>query len=160
VATHDKHGPHVHIGWCEYVDIPAWGIFGLRAKADTGARSSSLHVENLIELPRGRVGFDVVLHRTKRDRRVHVEAPVSRLSRVRSSLGVSATRPFVRATVHIGPVEEEIELNLVDRGHLLYRMLLGRTALSGLLVDVNRRYALGKRRRATTRRSPRDKRKS
>ena len=55
--------PRILIGWNEYVDIPEWGIERLRAKIDTGAWSSALHVENIEELPRGRVCFDVVLHR-------------------------------------------------------------------------------------------------
>lgn len=137
--------PLVHIGWCEYVDIPEWGIHGLRAKADTGARSSSLHVENLVELPHRKVAFDVILHRHKRDRRVNVVAPIARQGRVRSSIGVSSERHFVSCTVHIGPIEREIELNLVDRGHMIYRMLLGRSALSGLLVDPSRQYMFGRR---------------
>lgn len=141
--------PLVHIGWCEYVDIPEWDIYGLRAKADTGARSSSLHVENLVELPRNRVGFEVILNRRKRDRRVDVIAPIARQGRVRSSIGVSAERHFVTCTIHIGPIEREIELNLVDRGHMIYRMLLGRSALTGLLVDASRQYAFGKKKSRT-----------
>src|SRR6188474_2231761 len=64
----------VLIGWTEYVDLPDWGVRRLLAKVDTGARSSALHVENIRELPRGLVAFDVVLHRERRDRRVHVRA--------------------------------------------------------------------------------------
>ena len=51
------------IGWTELVDLPEWGIKDLRAKVDTGARTSALHVENIEELPRGYVRFDVILHR-------------------------------------------------------------------------------------------------
>ncbi|HMR11867.1 MAG TPA: RimK/LysX family protein, partial [Polyangiaceae bacterium] len=66
------------IGWAEYVDIPEWNVMRLRAKMDTGARSSALHVENIQEVGDNRVRFDVRLHRRKLDRRVTVEAPVSR----------------------------------------------------------------------------------
>ena len=130
----------VLIGWTEYVDLPDWKVRRLRAKIDTGARSSALHVENIQELPRGRVRFDIILHREKRDRRVHVTAPIVRRSRVRSSNGQSETRLFVRTTLRLGPVEREVEVSLVDRGHMIHRMLLGRTALSGpFLIDVDRR---------------------
>jgi hypothetical protein len=131
------------IGLAEYVDIAEWRVRGLRAKVDTGARSSALHVEHLREIGRERVRFDVRLHRSKVDRRVSVEAPIVRRARVRSSTGVASTRIFVAVTVRIGPFVERIELGLVDRANMLYRMLLGRTALgSHFLVDPCRRYLL------------------
>lgn len=128
------------IGWTEYVDLPDWNVNRVRAKVDTGARSSALHVENIELLSGNRIRFDVVLHREKRDRRIHVKAPVARRSRVRSSNGQTETRYFVRTTLRLGPVEREVELSLVDRGRMIHRMLLGRTALSGpFLIDVDRR---------------------
>jgi hypothetical protein len=135
----------VHCGWCELVDLPDWGITRLRAKADTGARTSSLHVENMVDLPHQRVAFDVILHRHKRDRRIHVEAHMVRTSRVRSSNGAVNVRHVVRTTLRIGPVEREIELNLVDRGAMIHRMLLGRSALAGMVVEVDQQYLLGRR---------------
>lgn len=132
------------IGWSEYVALPEWGIAALRAKADTGARSSALHVEAIEELPRGRVRFDVVLHRLRR-RRVTVEARIRRRARVRSSNGHYTTRIFVRTRVRIGTVERRVELSLVDRGSMIYRMLLGRSALQGLFVDPHRRHLVGQR---------------
>jgi hypothetical protein len=134
----------VHIGWCELVDLPAWGITRVRAKADTGALTSSLHVENLEELGHKRVAFDVVLHRKRRDKLVRVDAHVVRTSRVKSSNGEISVRHVVRTTMKIGPVEREIELNLVDRGAMIHRMLLGRSALAGMVVEVDHRYLLGR----------------
>jgi len=135
--------PRVRIGWNEYVDIPDWGIRRLRAKVDTGARSSALHVENIEELPRGRVRFDVVLHRLKRDRRVHVTTRIVRRGRVRSSTGHYESRIFVMAPARIGPIECELEVSLVGREHMIFRMLLGRSALAGtFLIDPARRHLL------------------
>ncbi len=139
----------VLIGWNEYVDVPEWGIRRLRAKVDTGARSSALHVENIEELPRGRVRFDVVLHRLKRDRRVHVTTRIVRRGRVRSSTGRYELRIFVRARLQIGPIERDVEVSLVDRERMIFRMLLGRTALAGrFLIDPSHRHLLHSRRRA------------
>lgn len=130
----------VLIGWTEYVDLPDWGIKRLRVKVDTGARSSALHVDNLVELPRGRVAFDVVVHRKKRDRHIHVKATVLRRGRVRSSNGHMTTRIFVSTRLRLGPVEKDVELSLVNRERMIHRMLLGRSALSGpFVIDVNRR---------------------
>lgn len=131
----------VLIGWNEFVDLPDWGIARLGAKIDTGARSSALHVEDLELLSRGRVRFRVVVHRLHRDRHVPVIARVTRRSRVRSSNGQFEHRFFVGTTLKLGPVEKQIEISLVDRGNMIHRMLLGRTALEGdFIVDVSRRH--------------------
>lgn len=129
------------IGWAEYVEIAEWGISGLRAKVDTGARSSALHVENIQEIGSTRVRFDVRLHRRDLDRRVTVEAPILRRGIVRPSSGHSQQRIFVVAPVRIGPIERPIELSLVDRGNMIFRMLIGRSALAPhFVVDVSKRY--------------------
>jgi hypothetical protein len=133
------------IGVTEYVDLPEWRISRLRAKIDTGARSSALHVENIRELASGRVRFDVRLSRNQSERRVTVEAAVARRGRVRTSNGAVETRVFVAVRLRIGPVEREVELSLVDRGRMIFRMLIGRRALAdAFLVDPSRRYVLRK----------------
>jgi hypothetical protein len=138
------------IGAAEYVDFPDWGIRGLSARVDTGARSSALHVENVVELPGSRVRFDVRLRRDDPAARVTVEAKVSRRTSVRSSTGTEAPRLFVKAYVRLGGVEQAIEVGLVDRGRMLFRMLLGRSALARrFVVDVTKRYALSARSGAT-----------
>jgi hypothetical protein len=133
------------IGVTEYVDIPEWRISRLRAKIDTGARSSALHVENIRELGFGRVRFDVRLSRSQSERRVTVEAPIERRGPVRASNGEVETRIFVLIRLRIGPIEREVELSLVDRGRMIFRMLIGRRALAhAFLVDPSRRYLLHK----------------
>ncbi|HET7543490.1 MAG TPA: RimK/LysX family protein [Polyangiaceae bacterium] len=131
------------IGVTEYVDIPAWRILRLRAKIDTGARSSALHVENIRELAAGRVRFDVRLSRSESERRVRVTARIARRGQVKPSSGEPEERIFVAVKVRIGPIEREIELSLVDRGRMIFRMLIGRRALAhAFLVDPGRRYLL------------------
>ena len=132
------------IGVAEFVDFPDWGVKSLRARIDTGARTSALHVENVRLLAGARVRFDVRLRRDDPAARVTVETKVSRKTPVRSSTGQSEARLFVKAHVRLGGREQLIEVGLVDRRHMLYRMLLGRSALERrFLVDVSRRYALG-----------------
>ncbi len=128
----------------EYVDFPDWGVKSLRARVDTGARTSALHVENVRLLAGSRVRFDVRLRRDDPSARVTVETKLSRRAPVRSSTGQTEARLFVKAHVRLGGREQQIEVGLVDRSHMLYRMLLGRSALERkFLVDVSRRYALG-----------------
>ena len=127
----------------QYVDLPEWGVRRLRAKVDTGARNSALHVENIRELSHGRVHFEVVLHREKRDRRVSVETRIVRRGRVRSSTGHYETRLFVATRLRLGDVERRIEMSLVDRERMIFRMLLGRSALDGVFwIDPGHRHLL------------------
>lgn len=143
------------IGWTEYINFPDWEIAAVRAKVDTGARTSALHVENLEELENGRVRFDVITRRKKPWRRRTVECDVLKWARVRSSTGVYRKRCFVLARIRIGEVEKEIEVSLVSREKMLFRMLLGRKALEhDFVVDVTKRTVVSRRpaRKKTTRR--------
>jgi len=128
-------------GWREWVDLPDWGIHRVRTKLDTGARTSALHVAHIEALPDGRVAFHAVPRR-KSERRVQVIARVVRRTRVRSSNGESMWRPVVRTRLRLGPIEREIEVTLVDRAPMLHRMLVGRSALAGVIVDPARRYVI------------------
>jgi hypothetical protein len=136
------------IGWTEYIDFPDWGISGLKAKVDTGARTSALHVEDLVRHEDGWVTFDVVLHRHRQERRRHVRTRAVKVARVRSSTGHYTERAFVHTRIRIGMIEKEIEFSLVSRHTMLFRMLLGRTALEhDFWVDVSRRNLLTRRKR-------------
>jgi hypothetical protein len=133
----------VVIGRREVVRLPDWGV-RLRAKVDTGARSSALDVDDVEALPGDRVRFSIVLKRD-RSRRVRVEAPVARLGRVRPSSGVTQLRYFVETRIQIGDVLKPVEISLVPRRGMLCRMLLGRSALVGdFLVDPDATYRMGR----------------
>lgn len=139
------------IGRLEAVRLPDWGIGRLRAKIDTGARTSALHVDNLRRVAADRVTFEVVLSRTIAEKRVPVTAAIVRVARVRSSTGHLQERFVVATRVQIGDYDRSVELTLVDRQAMLCRMLLGRSALGDFLVDVTRKYLYEKpppRRRA------------
>lgn len=140
------------IGWREYVALPDWNLHGIRAKADTGARSSAIDVANLEELPGDRVRFEVVGDRSHPERRVVIEAGIVRRTRVRSSFGQAHDRLFVETTLRLAKRDLTIELGLVCRENMLCRMLLGRKSLEHVFaVDPGRIYLHGRRRR---RRSP------
>ena len=142
------------IGWSELVDLPDWHIRSLRAKIDTGARSSALHVDKMKLLPRNRIQYEVVLHRKQHDRRVKVVARIARRARVRSSTGEYAYRYFVKTRLRLAGLEREVEVSLVDRGDMTFRMLVGRTAVAGLYhVDPDHKN-LGTRRLIKARRKP------
>jgi hypothetical protein len=128
------------IGIAERIDLPDWGVARLRAKIDTGARTSALHVDGVEELPDGRVRFWIILDR-KRGRRMQVEAEVVREARVRSSSGRAEKRYFVTTTMRMGGIEKSIEISLASREPMIYRMLLGRSALiHDFVIDPGHRY--------------------
>jgi hypothetical protein len=132
------------IGWSEPVAFPDWEIPRINAKIDTGARTSALHVEDIETAGPDEVRFHVILSRKHAHRRVEVVAPVLKWARVRSSTGHFTKRCFVKTRIQIGHIEKEIELSLVSREKMIYRMLLGRKALQkDFLVDVTRKHTLG-----------------
>lgn len=131
------------IGWTEYVSFPAWGIHAVKAKVDTGAGISALHVDSVRQLADGRVRFEVVLHRSQRHLRATAEAAVLRRSRIKSSNGLWQERYVVGARIRLGSLERDIEVSLVSRPDMVYRMLLGRAAVAGLLIDVSAQCRMG-----------------
>lgn len=121
------------LGWREWVALPALGIDAVRAKVDTGARSSALHVDAQWRYSEGGapwVGFRMRPSR-RGSRVVEAHAPVHDERRVLDSGGHGTRRVFLRTTLRLAGVEREIEINLTDRGSMLFPMLLGRTALAG-----------------------------
>lgn len=140
--------PRAIIGWTEYVSFPAWGIHAVKAKVDTGAGISALHVDSVRQLADGRVRFEVVLHRSQRHLRATAEAAVLRRSRIKSSNGLWQERYVIGARIRLGALERDIEVSLVSRPDMVYRMLLGRAAVAGLLIDVSAQCRLGIPRRA------------
>jgi hypothetical protein len=126
------------VGWREKVALPEWGIEGILAKVDTGARTSAIHVENIRHTGEDTVTFEVVLSRKKQGRRKTVETRIVRETHVRTSTGHGHDRIVVETLMSLGTVEKRIELSLVSRPHMLCRMLVGRAALGeDFLVDVS-----------------------
>jgi len=147
MESHDK----PVLGWTEYLDFPDWKIHGMQVKVDTGARTSALHVEDLKVLPRNHVEFDVMIGRKPPFRRRTIRCKMVKWSKVRSSTGEYTVRCFVIARVWIGPMEKEIEISLVSREKMRFRMLLGRSALAhDFLVDVSKRVSFTRRKKPHT----------
>ena len=141
--------PKFTVGWREYVALPGLGIKRVRAKIDSGARSSAIDAASIEELSGDRVRLTLVVDRRHPDRRITIEAPIARRSRVKSAHGTVHERLFITTTMRLGPVEKEIELGVVCRKRMLCRMLVGRKALEPeFVIDPARRYVLsGKRKR-------------
>jgi len=135
--------PRLIMGRREWIALPDLGISPLKAKVDTGARSSSLHAENLqLSADKKTVRFTTINHRR---RKIECECAVSRIARVKSSNGEAFSRVFIETRALLpGGFEWTIQLSLNDRSVMLCPMLLGRRALSGwFLIDSQSAYLLG-----------------
>jgi hypothetical protein len=136
------------IGWKEYLALPELGIDRLKAKIDTGARTSTLHVAAvriLAEHLDGSADLELSLPGDRRhpERAATARARMLRRVTVTDSGGHREVRPLIATELVLGPVRKRIFLTLTDRSGLLFRMILGRKALEGdFLVDVSRKYLL------------------
>lgn len=136
----------IHIGWKEYISFVDWEIEHVLAKIDTGARTSSVHVEHLREISDHQIEFMVSLDAKATPIKKRIVAQYHRKGHVRSSIGKSAIRYFVQTRIQIGNIVKMIELNLVNRNHMNYRMLLGRSVLQkNFIVDVSHTFMLSKK---------------
>ncbi len=136
------------IGWREWVSLPLLGIGKIKAKVDTGARTSTLHAYDVHEYVDGQknmVRFKVhpLQKNTLSVKSTKAEILEKRL--IRDSGGKVTLRPVILTTVRVGDFKWEIELTLVNRDQMGFRMLLGRQALRGhLLVNPQRSFLFGR----------------
>ena len=149
------------LGWREWLALPALGITAIRAKVDTGARSSSLHVDAQWRFTEGGApwaGFRISTGRTVRTldgataaQVIEASAMVFDEREVTDSGGNRTRRVFLRTTLRLAGLEREIEINLTDRRGMLFPMLLGRTALArAFMVDPARSFLHGRATDAVT----------
>ena len=137
------------LGWREWVALPGLNIPAIKAKVDTGARTSALlafRMEGFDKMGEEFVRFWI--HPLRRlDLQVECEAPVVERRLVRDSGGHTEERPVIMTTVRAGGRDWDIEVTLTSRDDMLFRMLLGRAALvaGGIAVDPGSSYLLGRR---------------
>lgn len=143
--------PLVVIGWREWVGLPELKVRHVKAKIDTGARSSSLHafdMETYFENDVERVRFSI--HPVQRRDDLHIEADVPILERrhVRSSNGNVSERIVIRTALEILRRRVMVDLTLANRDSMGFRMLVGREAIRNrFLVDSAASFLAGRKRR-------------
>jgi len=140
------------LGWREWVAIPDLGIDRLKAKVDTGARTSALHafVIEPFQKEDGTewIRFGVHPDQGSTEREIYAEAPILDRRKVRDSGGHQEERFVIESEILIGQERLFIELTLTARDDMRFRMLLGRTAMRGrFVVDPARSYVIGKKKR-------------
>jgi len=144
-------------GWREWVSLPELGVGWIKAKLDTGARTSALHAFDLEEFQRdGKAWVRFSIHPWQRsaDDAVTAELPVHDVRQVRSSSGHVQERYVVLLALRIGERVITTEVTLTRRDEMGFRLLVGREALrQGFYVDSERSYLGGRPRRVVRRRN-------
>lgn len=136
------------LGWREWVSLPDLGLPQIKAKVDTGARTSAIHAFALKTYDEGgleRVEFRMHPNQRDTDTVVVCDAAVVDKRVVTDSGGHKEERLVIETTLRIGDHEWSIEATLTARDDMLFRMLIGRTAMKGrFVVNPGRSYVVGK----------------
>jgi hypothetical protein len=137
------------IGWREWLALPDLGIKAIKAKVDTGARTSALHTFRLDPFEKDgtlKVRFGIHPLQGRKDIEVNCVADIVDQRRVTSSAGQSEMRYVIRTSIALREFRWPIELTLTNRRAMRFRMLLGRAAINRLLlVDPAKSYLTGRR---------------
>ncbi|RYJ42455.1 30S ribosomal protein S6--L-glutamate ligase [Flavobacterium beibuense] len=130
--------------WCAF---PNLGIPAIKARVDSGAKTSALHAINIhpfIKDGDNWVRFDINPIQNNTKTVIHCEAPLVDKRIVKSSSGYREKRYVIKANIQVGDSNWEVEVTLTNRDSMGFRMLLGREAMSGrILVDPEQKYLLG-----------------
>lgn len=138
------------IGWREWVSLPDLGVAKIKAKIDTGAATSAIHVSHFRMLNSKKkdsmkVEFRVHPAQQRSHPAIVTRATLLEHRHVRSSVGHLTERPVIKTTLKIGETSWPIELTLVNRDIMSFRMLIGREALKGrYLVNPGRSHLVKK----------------
>jgi len=136
------------IGWREWIQLPHLGIDHIKAKVDTGARTSALHTFDLEPYhDKGAPMVRFKVHPLQDNQELFVEChcPVLEQRMVTDSGGHREQRYVIVTEARLGELSWDIEMTLTNRDTMRFRMLLGRTAMGGrFLVNPRKSYLTGR----------------
>ncbi|HMN69843.1 MAG TPA: RimK/LysX family protein [Bdellovibrionales bacterium] len=122
------------IGWREWVSLPELGVETIKVKVDSGARTCALHATKIryLESHNGETWVSFVIISQLEPRQIkRVRARLLEQRMVRSSMGHASLRPVIVTDIQVGGERWPVEITLVNRDPMGFRMLIGRQALKG-----------------------------
>ena len=136
------------LGWREWVGLPALNIAHIKAKIDTGARSSALHAYTIDPYRKGGqrwVMFAIHPLQKQTDVSIECHAPIKDRRLVTDSGGHKQRRYVIETQLALGPSLITAEMTLTNRDSMLFRMLIGRTTMNhSFIIDPSASYLQGK----------------
>lgn len=138
------------MGWREWVSLPELAIPAIKAKIDTGAKTSALHafrIETFQKNDENHVRFWIHPMRKKKHIELICEARVYDKRSVKDSGGHAEERYVIQTPVSIGGRTWNIDITLTDREDMIFRMLLGRSAINSenIIIDPSASYVHGRK---------------
>jgi hypothetical protein len=134
------------IGAIESCDLPDIGISDLHVRVDTGAQTSSLHVDNLKrykENGKSCIKFDIHPDVHNVDTIVECKSKIHGIRKVKSSNGEIQERYVIKTLIRLDSMSWPIEITLTDRSDMSYLMLLGREGMGDrILVDPSENFII------------------
>jgi hypothetical protein len=122
------------IGWREFVALPELKLKNIKAKIDTGAKTSALHAEDIEYLTFNNKKYVKFVYKTEEGQRKKLKARFIEERTIKSSTGQTTLRPVVKVKIKMGLNEFDIELTLINRDLMGFKMLIGRDALNNKFV--------------------------
>lgn len=136
------------IGWREWVTLPDLGLAAIKAKVDTGAKTSSIHAFDISiqKNPGKKTYVHFKVHPLQNDTTIEVKckAPLVDQRVVTDSGGHREERYVIKTWLHLGTMKKRVEVTLTNRESMKYRMLIGRAALKEFYIDPTQSYLTGK----------------
>ena len=139
-----KYFNYTSIGWREWIYLPKFDDFAIKAKVDTGARTSALHATQIKEYDNnGKKLVSFRLHQS--NNHVDISTQLIRYLKITSSFGDSEIRPLIRLKIRLGERSWFTEVTLTKRTRMTYPMLIGRnTLMKKYLIHSHKSYLTGK----------------
>lgn len=142
------------IGWREWIALPDLGIDAIKAKVDSGARTSSLHAFDMEIYKKGKNQFvKFMIHPDQRSGKneKQCKAKILEFRKIKSSNGQTEMRPVILTTVELLGEVWEVEMTLTNRDEMGFRMLLGRESIrKKFLIDTGKSFYGGNKKKGKT----------
>ena len=128
------------IGWMEMADLPLLNLARVKAKIDTGARTTALHAIDIEEFERdGEAWLRFRTQLSEHSPEQYIEAPYHSERAIKNTSGIPEDRYIIRTRLKLGKRQWMIDLSITDRGNMTFPMIIGRSALKDHNIAVHTR---------------------